>query len=103
MELPDSGYLSPQDLRAVFNGCGLIGRWERGELTVVVLKRHMPAISNAQPAGTVSVTEEWRDPDHGDARVARVHYYERPTGRSLPDPKWLSLDGRVFRLAPPAE
>jgi hypothetical protein len=80
--------ISVKELRRKFNEGQFWDRANRGELTKVVLSRHIPASSN-EPPGTESQIISLRDANGHE--VARVHAYIRPdntlSASGLPDPK----------------
>ena len=90
--------LSNKELRQKFNDGRFWERAKTGELSKVILSRHIPYSSN-EPIGTESQIVSLRDSN--DEEVARVHIYLRPDGTfggsSKPDPK-IVLEGNTLYI-----
>jgi hypothetical protein len=80
--------ISEKELRQKFNDGRFWDGTKSGELTKVILSRHIPQSSH-EPAGTESQIISLRDSN--DQEVARAHIYFRPDGTlgasGWPDPK----------------
>jgi hypothetical protein len=90
--------ISEMELRQKFNAGLYWDRTKNGELTKVVMSRHVPA-SSREPSGTESQIVSIRD--SGGQELARVHLYLRPDNTlgasGWPDPK-IVLEGDTLYM-----
>jgi hypothetical protein len=88
------------EMRRIFNENNLWDKLTSGELTAVILESRNAPDSAGQPAGTLSQSISYRDPDGNE--IARVHQYLKPDntlgGSGQPDPKRVYYDGVLYRL-----
>lgn len=90
-----------EELRARFNASGYAQRITSGNGLHERFRRNVPVgAAHHQPTGTRSQLVDYVD--DGGRSVALVHQYRLADGSigasGLPDPKWLVLDGVLYRL-----
>lgn len=88
-------------MRAAFNGMDIVGKAERGELSMRQGRPGTPRPEANQPPGTISVTLRYYAGD--GSLVATAHAYILPDGTyggrgRRPDPKFLVVDGVGYHL-----
>jgi hypothetical protein len=88
------------ELRQMFNDLRFAERAALGELAVRVKRgsEHPAPPASAEPPGAVSHSLEYFD---GAALVAKAHEYLRADGAiggsGKPDPKWLLVEGVIYK------
>jgi hypothetical protein len=88
------------ELRRMFNDLRFAERAASGDLVVRVKpgSEHPAPSTSAEPAGSVSHILEYLE---RGVLVAKAHEHLRPEGAvggsGLPDPKWLFIDGVIYK------
>src|SRR5262245_53718241 len=90
---------TPDVLRALFRRNDIVGKLDRRELTLEILRENPPDPKYGQPEGTVSQMVAFFTP--GGIMVARAHRFVRPPpdGPTQYDPKMV-LDGHTVYYIP---
>jgi hypothetical protein len=95
--------VTAKKMRELFSLYRIQERLARGEFSEDVLKETDAAPKYGQRKGTKSQLVAYREFGTGHM-IAMVHQFVRPDGKlgasGKPDPKYLKIDGTIYKLAP---
>src|SRR5271170_3518154 len=95
--------VSPWHLRRLFNRGGFAARVASGQLTAICIKnKHLSVEQAAKQEQAYCTHSQILRYLQGDIRVAIVHQYVPPGTKepTMPDPKYLEIDGRIYKEWP---